>query len=148
VSAPNVFDASKYAVGVVAACVTTLLIVGMSAQSHGRTLHLATAKYGLEVANNTAERAKGLGGRNQLGADRGMLFVYDAPAVQCFWMKDMHFAIDMVWADQHKQVTHIKRRVTPQTYPKTYCASARYVIELPAGAADRNKLRLGDALTF
>lgn len=147
-SAPNVFDASKYAVWVVALCVTVLLVLGISGREHDRTLHLAGHEYSLEVANNSAERTKGLSGRDGLGQQSGMLFAYDVTAKRCFWMKDMRFSIDIVWVDPQQKITHIQSRVAPSSYPQTYCADARYVIELPAGTAERHDLRVGRRLTF
>jgi len=148
VSAPNIFDVSKYAGWFTVLCVAVLVVLGIIGRNHSRTVELGTVAYNLDVANNSAERAKGLGGREQLDNNSGMLFVFDGMAERCFWMKDMRFSIDIVWTDQAKRVTHIEQRVSPKTYPKALCADAKFVLELPAGAADRGRLRTGDALTF
>ncbi|MBA3592072.1 DUF192 domain-containing protein, partial [Methylibium sp.] len=41
-----------------------------------------------EVARTPEQRATGLMHRTALGANDGMLFVFDEPGVQCFWMKN------------------------------------------------------------
>ena len=39
----------------------------------------------------------------------GMLFVFNSPGQYSFWMKDMHFPLDMVWIDSDKIVADISR---------------------------------------
>ena len=41
-----------------------------------------------EVALTPEQRQKGLMFRRDLGTHEGMLFVFDAPSPQCFWMKN------------------------------------------------------------
>lgn len=104
----------------------------------------------LTVADTDSKRAKGLGGRKYMSQDQGMLFVYDQPGKQCFWMKDMHFALDIVWMDVTKKVVHIARTVRPETYPHVICPAvpAQYVIELRAGQATSLDMQTGDTLSF
>lgn len=51
----------------------------------------------VEVASTPRLRALGLGNRDALAADAGMLFAFDEPGTYGFWMKDMRFPIDMIW---------------------------------------------------
>lgn len=107
-------------------------------------------KYLLEIVTTDTERSKGLGDREAMPANQGMLFVFEGVAVQCFWMKDMHFSIDIIWLDAEKRVVHIEKGVSPETYPRTFCPSkpAKYVIELNAGEASRASIRPGQKLSF
>ena len=116
------------------------------------TLRVGERAYVLSIAASKAAQKKGLGGRESLARDRGMLFVFDAPATQCFWMKDMQFPIDIIWLNSAKQVTHVAANVAPDTYnvasdmyPQQYCgdASTKYVVELNAGEAKQADLRVG-----
>jgi uncharacterized membrane protein (UPF0127 family) len=103
----------------------------------------------LEIVADDASRQKGLGSRDSLAADKGMLFVLDRSARECFWMKDMRFAIDLIFIDAAKRIVQITPRVTPQTYPKSFCADqTRYVIELAAGQSVRLHLHGGERLSF
>ena len=106
--------------------------------------------YRLQLAEAPETRAKGLGGRVSMAKDEGMLFVFDKSAVQCFWMKDMHFALDIIWLDAQKRILHIEKNVLPETFPKQYCPTepARYVIELNAGQATRTHIATGQRLKF
>ncbi len=111
-------------------------------------LETKVGTYSLEIASTDELRERGLGGRSSLAANEGMIFVFDKPAVKCFWMKDMHFPIDIIWLDELKRVVHIETNVQPGTYPKQYCPNekARYVIELKAGEAARSGIQAGQTL--
>lgn len=90
-----------------------------------------------EVAASPGEKQQGLSDRACLGQDSAMLFNYDTPGDYCFWMKDMNFAIDMIWLDQDKKVVYIKDKVTPDTYPNVFCSDepAQYIVETSSGLA-------------
>jgi len=51
----------------------------------------------VEVADSILSRAQGLSGRDSLKNNHGMLFIFESPASYGFWMKDMKFAIDIIW---------------------------------------------------
>ncbi len=104
--------------------------------------------YNLEVVRSEASQEKGLGGRASLGPQSGMLFSYDTVAQRCFWMKGMRFNIDIVWFDTSHRVKSIVQNLAPYTYPQTYCADARYIVELPPGAATRHDLQIGQTVKF
>lgn len=108
------------------------------------------ASLNAEVADNDANRQIGLSGRTCIPANTAMLFVFDEPAKYAFWMKDMRFAIDIVWLDADKKVVHIEQDVSPETYPKTFTSSepALYVLELRSGRAVELGLQRGSTVTF
>lgn len=113
-----------------------------------RSLTIGDAKYDLRVARTESEQRKGLGATESLAANQGMLFVYKQPRELCFWMKDMSYAIDIIWLDSGKKITAIEKNVDPATYPKTFCYDGSYVIELRAGEALRHNLKQGQTLSF
>jgi uncharacterized membrane protein (UPF0127 family) len=133
---------------IVASILVLIILAMMPAQI--TTLNVSGKTYRLEVARSEQARAKGLGGRALLAPDAGMLFDFTGSAVRCFWMKDMHFALDIIWLDVSKRVSHIEQSVQPETYPHTFCpsVSARYVIELNAGVAVRSGITDGRQLRF
>ncbi len=101
-----------------------------------------------EIVDTVASRAQGLSGRASLGESEGMLFVFPVDDVHGFWMKDMNFAIDMIWIDAGKKVVHIAANATPESYPASFvpASAARYVLEVPAGWAARNNVSVGSTL--
>ncbi len=100
-------------------------------------LKTLTQKIPVEVTKSPAEQARGLGGRQCIGVNRGMLFEFDKPGNLAFWMKDMRFNIDIVWLDSSWRVVSVKPNISPRTYPQTFTSSrpAQYVLELAAGQA-------------
>lgn len=136
---------------VVAVCILAgIILVGSRRSPAIRTLRLDRQSYRLEVADNDKVRAKGLGGRHSMPKDRGMLFVFDQPERSCFWMKDMQFAIDIIWTDKDGKVLHIVPSLPPDSYPQDYCTPepAKYVIELVSGQAAAHKIQVGEKLDF
>jgi uncharacterized protein len=130
-----------------------LLVVGavllfLPAKSYQPVLKIGTHLYQLEVATTPKERELGLSGRNNMPMSVGMLFVFPNEGMYGFWMKDMHFNIDMVWANGQKNVVYLVRNVSPDTYPRVFSPvqKAKYVIELPPYASDT--LAVGDHLNF
>ena len=103
-----------------------------------------------ELAATEAEREHGLMQRTSLGALDGMLFVFDAPGLHAFWMKDTLIPLDMLWLDASGKVVSIAESVPPcktpecPTYPPR--AAASYVLEVNAGFAKKHAVRVGDTV--
>ncbi len=111
-----------------------------------RSLVINNATYQLEIASTPEQQIKGLSGRKAMPDWSGMLFSYPDEAERCMWMKDMRYAIDILWVGSDRKITHLEQGLTPETYPKTYCFKAQYVIELSAGEAVQHRLRAGQTL--
>lgn len=108
-----------------------------------------------EVARTPDERARGLGGRDGLDEGTGMLFDLESTRPASFWMKDMRFAIDMVWITADHRVAGVTADAQPQPGAaddalRRYASPApvRYVLELRAGDAAAYGIAAGAALRF
>ncbi|MBL0691676.1 MAG: DUF192 domain-containing protein [SAR324 cluster bacterium] len=105
----------------------------------------------IEICQNLAETAQGLGGRTVIEKDYGMLFLFDLPASEhLFWMKGMVQPIDIIWINDTK-IVHIEESVLPpksmmQTNLSSYGQKimADKVLEVKAGFSDDYGLQLGD----
>jgi uncharacterized membrane protein (UPF0127 family) len=106
----------------------------------------------VEVMVNDEDRAMGLMFRPSLASDRGMLFVFNDPAFHGIWMKNCKFPIDILWLDDQRKVVHLAEGVPPcKAEPcPVYepLRRARYVVELNAGEARREKALLGATVSF
>ncbi len=113
----------------------------------------------IEVANTSATREQGLSGKIAkegdplglgLGENEGLLFIFEKEGYYGFWMKDMNFAIDMVWIDKNKKIIHIEKNVATSTYPKIFNpnSSSLYVLEIPSGFLVKNNVKIGDFVAF
>lgn len=67
----------------------------------------------VDIVKDANARAKGLGGRESLGVNEGMLFLFDEAAYYPFWMKDMRFPIDIVWIAGNT-IVGFEERVPPE----------------------------------
>ncbi len=103
-------------------------------------------KIPVEIADTEALRTLGLSGRESLDYNSGLLFVFDRPDRYGFWMKDMKFSIDIVWAESGR-IIYIEKSVSPTTFPKVFYPTtpASLVLELPAGFCDTYDLKVGDS---
>lgn len=104
----------------------------------------------LEVAKTNAERSLGLSFRNSLGPEEGMIFEFNPPEIPRFWMKDMYFAIDIIWVNQAGQIVALDRDLKPNSFPKLFSPPTpiSHVIEVAADTASRLDLQVGDFIHF
>ena len=116
-------------------------------------LHQACFKkacFEVEFAATDETRRQGLMNRKELGADQGMLFVFDTPGVYSFGRKNTLLSLDMIWLDADKRVVHIEADVPPCIEDPCSVYSpgkpATYVLELPAGTASRRGIGLDSIL--
>jgi uncharacterized membrane protein (UPF0127 family) len=108
----------------------------------------------VDVVDTPASREKGLMFRKSLPKDYGMLFVFPMEMGLNFWMKNTWTSLDIVFIGQDRKITVVHERVPRSTQKTTDEEVARvggtgqYVLELPAGAARRYKLKAGQQLEF
>ena len=104
----------------------------------------------LEIADTPKVRNRGLSGRKSLPDDTGMLFIFDQSGKYGFWMKNMNFAIDIVWIDEYFKVVDIDQEVTPDTFPEIFYPSGpiKYVLELPGGKSQNYAIDIGSQMYF
>lgn len=103
----------------------------------------------VEIADNDIKAIKGLSGRDFMKQNHGMLFVENQPTSQCFWMKEMKFALDIVWLSSDKKIIKIDKNIDPNTYPQQFCEKdVQYVLELNSGFSTQNGLNTGQKLIF
>lgn len=105
-----------------------------------------------EVADTQESRSLGLGGREGLPEETGMLFVFDSEAKHSFWMKGVRFPIDIIWMDEDKEVVHFVKNATPDSEGSleiyTPPIGAKYVLEVAGGTIDEFGVGLGNKATF
>lgn len=130
-----------------------LILLSGCASSGGTWVELAGTRYQVELAQNDADRAKGLMFRDAMADDHGMLFVHDRQEPLAYWMKNTKIALDILYFDNERRLVSQQRDVPPCSggdacppYPSK--RPARYVLELNAGQAARLNLQDGASLTL
>ncbi|QBE67098.1 DUF192 domain-containing protein [Pseudoduganella lutea] len=111
---------------------TTTLTAGM---------HLIKA----EVAATEAQRAQGLMHRESMPANAGMVFVFDAPATQCMWMKNTLLPLSVAFIDAGGTIVNI-RDMQPQTLD-SHCSTkgvpVKYALEMNRGWFQQKHIKPG-----
>ena len=115
------------------------------------TVRVGNKTFSVELALTPETQLLGLGQRDSLAKNSGMLFTFKPAQTITFWMKDMRFSLDMVWIADGK-VVHISRNlpapqkdIKPENLP-IYSANTPvdYVLEINAGEAVG--LKIGDSV--
>ncbi len=105
-----------------------------------------------KVVSNDEERTKGLSGTASLADNEAMLFVFPSEERWGIWMKDMNYAIDIIWLNAAKEVIHIKESATPESYLQKESfrpeEKAKYVLEVMAGSVEKYNISTGFTADF
>lgn len=109
------------------------------------TIMVGTTEVQVDLAIDSEQQQLGLGYRNGLDDDTGMLFLGDAPRSRTFWMKGMRFCIDIIWIE-NGEITGAAENACPDPDGTSDADRARFssgepvthVLEMPAGWMQEN----------
>ena len=108
--------------------------------------------FDVELAITAEKRTYGLMFKKELGADKGMLFIFEDEKEHSFWMKNVLIPLDIIWINKEKKVVFISKNNQP--CKDDNCPSinpdkkAQYVLELNGGTADKIDLKVADSFIF
>lgn len=105
-------------------------------------------RFFVEIADNDAERERGLMFRKELAPDRGMLFDFHGePHEVAFWMKNTLIPLDIIYIQQGGTVLSIARNTTPLSEaPIPSGGTVVAVLEIAGGRAEQIGLMPGDRI--
>jgi uncharacterized membrane protein (UPF0127 family) len=131
-----------------AATALVLVTWGAAAQDVPQRLASVALRAGMhniraEVAQTDAQRAMGLMHRREMAPHEGMLFVFDQPGVQCFWMKNTLLPLSVAFLADDGTVVNIAD-MSPQSLD-SHCSAqpVRYVLEMNQGWFAKRGVRAG-----
>lgn len=112
--------------------------------------------YKLKVADTILKQHVGLSYRKGMEKEEGMLFIFSKPAIHEFCMVDMHFPLDLIWIRGDKvialmenvPITKKRRQELKGKEILKIDRLADKVIELNAGEAQKNNIRVGNTISF
>ncbi len=103
----------------------------------------------VEIADDEASRERGLMFRAHLDEDAGMIFVFKAPEVVYFWMKNTEIPLDMIFADGDGRVVGIVAEAKPYSEQTVGPGKpSQYVLEVNGGFCKRHGIAEGDWMRF
>jgi uncharacterized membrane protein (UPF0127 family) len=117
-------------------------------EANGSELAIVTVR----VADTHTKRYVGLSNTAALGPDEGMVFVYDESGTRAFVMRNMSFALDIIYVAGNGSVTRIHHASVPPAGTsegelRRYRGRGQYVLETNRGWANETGLTVGDQIT-
>jgi uncharacterized protein len=99
-----------------------------------------------QVAASDEQRMTGLMHRKEMPQHEGMLFVFEAPSQQCFWMKNTLLPLSVAFVDDDGTIVNIDE-MKPQTLD-AHCSEkpVRYVLEMNKGWFSKKGIKAGTKL--
>lgn len=105
------------------------------------------ARFSVAVADDDAERARGLMHVEEMPLMAGMLFVYERPQSVSFWMRNTLIPLDMLFAGADGTIERIHVNAIPlDETPIPGGSEIQFVLEVNGGVADRLGVVIGDQL--
>jgi uncharacterized protein len=103
----------------------------------------------VEVARTNEEHERGLMYREHLAPDVGMLFVFDRPSLQAFWMKNTLIPLDMIFIAADRTIAGIVHDAEPLTLTtRRVDEPSQYVLEIGGGLSAKLGLGAGQRVDF
>jgi len=99
-----------------------------------------------EVADNFVSRMQGLMHRTSLGANEGMLFIFEEPGIQCMWMKNTLIPLSVAYISDDGSIVNIED-MKPHS-EDSHCTKkpVRFALEMNVGWFESKGLRAGSRL--
>lgn len=100
-----------------------------------------------EVAQTPGQRQIGLMNRPSMGVNDGMLFVFEVPGQQCFWMKNTLLPLSIAFLADDGSVVNIED-MKPQSLD-SHCSrkEVRYALEMNQGWFAKRGIKAGTKLS-
>lgn len=103
----------------------------------------------IEIADNPAEREKGLMNRSLMPNNEGMLFLFDIEEPQAFWMKNTILPLDIIYVNAAMNIVTVAENTTPfseASIPSHF--PAQYVVEVNAGYCSQYLITAGCKIAY
>tara|TARA_B100000686_G_C16531693_1_gene832651 strand:+ start:326 stop:805 length:480 start_codon:yes stop_codon:yes gene_type:complete len=98
----------------------------------------------VEVAADAQARTLGLMHREHMDENKGMIFIFNAPSIQKFWMRNTLIALSIAFLDDSGRILQIED-MKPKDERRTVSKDkVRYVLEMNQGWFERHGVTVGD----
>lgn len=126
-----------------------LIVTGPARPADQHTLEIASKTgvhvFSVEIAQNDAERAKGLMFRKELPEGQGMLFDFQHDQDVAFWMENTYIALDMIFIRGDGRILRIAENTVPlSTRIIPSGGPVRAVLEVIGGTSRKLGIAPGD----
>jgi uncharacterized membrane protein (UPF0127 family) len=100
----------------------------------------------VEIADNDAERQRGLMERTALAENAGMLFVFEREKPLAFWMKNTLIPLSVAYIDSNGRIVDIQDMEPLDETPHPSAEPARYALEVNQGFFAERGIEVGNEM--
>lgn len=147
----QIMNKSSYLIRALSAACALLLASASALAQPASTFPVVTLTAGIylikaEVAATEQERQQGLMLREKMAQNEGMVFVFEAPAGVCMWMKNTLLPLSVAFIDEGGKIINIED-MKPET-TDSHCAKklVRYALEMNQGWFKQKNLKPGSTI--
>jgi uncharacterized membrane protein (UPF0127 family) len=108
-----------------------------------------------ETMRDEMELVKGMMFRDSLPEGRGMLFIHPDEDIFHYWMYQTKMPLDIIWMDHDRRIVEMALNTPPcKSKNARDCTNyggnfkSKYALEVNAGVASKDGLKVGDTLDF
>ncbi|SRR5664279_5871823 len=109
-------------------------------------LNVGILNINAELAQSAEEREIGLMFRTAMAGNDGMIFVFEHPGQQCFWMKNTLIALDVAFIADDGAIVNIDRMAAQTLDGHCSDKPVRYVLEMNDGWFGKRGIRAGQKI--
>jgi uncharacterized membrane protein (UPF0127 family) len=103
----------------------------------------------VEVAETSAQQARGLMFRTEMPSDKGMIFPFPEDRVASFWMKNTVIPLDIIFIRRDGTIESVAANTTPYSLDSVRSNEpVATVLEIAAGRAAELGIGPGDTVTW
>jgi hypothetical protein len=112
------------------------------------TIRVGPHELAVEVADEEAERQRGMMFRRSLGPDEAMLFIFPGSTQIPFWMKNTYVDLDLAFVAADGTILQVEPMTALNTEGVYSREPYRYVLETPRGWFEAHRIEPGDRVTI
>jgi uncharacterized protein len=107
------------------------------------TLGVGMHRIDAQLALAPQERQIGLMWRKSMPVHEGMLFIFEQPSQQCFWMKNTLIPLTAAFLDDDGTIVNLADMKPQTTVPHCSVKPVRYVLEMNVGWFAKKNIKAG-----
>lgn len=100
-----------------------------------------------QVAQTPSQRSTGLMFRKQMPQTEGMLFIFEQPGMQCFWMKNTLLPLTAAFVADNGEIVNLMDMKPHSEAPHCSTKPVRYVLEMNQGWFAKKSITAGAKLS-
>lgn len=134
-----------------AAVASWLLPLALQAQGMPQNLPAVQLNAGMhliraQVAQTPEQRQTGLMYRREMPPNDGMLFIFEAPSPQCFWMRNTPLPLDIAFIADDGSVVNVAQMQPFSDASHCSAKPVRYVLEMHQGWFAKRGVKAGSRI--